>query len=52
MTLHAGAICVSTFAIAILEPCLPIWLMESMSPPRWQLGKKYLEYLNEDFKTK
>lgn len=40
--LVSGAICVSTFAIAILEPCLPIWLMESISPPRWQLGMVFI----------
>nr|XP_042905860.1 synaptic vesicular amine transporter-like [Parasteatoda tepidariorum] len=38
----SGAICVSTFSIAVLEPCLPIWLMESMSPPRWQLGTVFI----------
>ena len=42
ISLASGAICVSTFAIAILEPCLPIWLMESMSPPRWQLGMVFI----------
>ncbi|KAF8790875.1 synaptic vesicular amine transporter-like [Argiope bruennichi] len=40
--LAAGAISISTFSIAILEPCLPIWLMESMSPPRWQLGTVFI----------
>ncbi|XP_035215283.1 synaptic vesicular amine transporter-like isoform X2 [Stegodyphus dumicola] len=37
-----GAICISTFAIAVLEPCLPLWLMESMDPPRWQLGTVFI----------
>lgn len=26
------AICISTTAMAILEPCLPIWLIENLSP--------------------
>ncbi|GFY54723.1 synaptic vesicular amine transporter [Trichonephila inaurata madagascariensis] len=40
--LASGAIAMSTFSIAILEPCLPIWLMESMSPPKWQLGTVFI----------
>lgn len=28
----AGAILISTSAMAILEPCLPIWLMETLHP--------------------
>ncbi|KAK7862270.1 hypothetical protein R5R35_006641 [Gryllus longicercus] len=34
----AGAILVSTSAMAILEPCLPIWLMDTIKPQKWQLG--------------
>jgi len=25
-------------AIAMLEPALPIWMMETMCPRKWQLG--------------
>lgn len=28
----SGAIFISTIAMAILEPCLPIWLMANMKP--------------------
>ncbi|KAG8177856.1 hypothetical protein JTE90_027122 [Oedothorax gibbosus] len=38
----SGAICMSAFTIAVLEPALPIWLMESMSPPKWQLGTVFI----------
>ncbi|KAM7307476.1 synaptic vesicular amine transporter-like [Ixodes scapularis] len=34
-----GTIGVSTSAIAILEPCLPIWLMDALAPSKWQLGE-------------
>ena len=27
-----GAICISTSAMALLEPCLPIWLMDTIHP--------------------
>lgn len=36
------AICVSTSAMAILEPCLPIWLLETMQPEQWQLGTAFV----------
>ena len=26
-------------AMAMLEPTLPIWLIDTMHPPKWQLGK-------------
>lgn len=39
-----GAIWISTTAMAALEPCLPLWLMGSMSPPpeKWQLGTVFI----------
>ncbi|XP_014662220.1 PREDICTED: synaptic vesicular amine transporter-like isoform X2 [Priapulus caudatus] len=40
--LGGAIICVSTFAMAILETTLPIWLMETMQPPTWQLGTVFL----------
>lgn len=30
---------VSTMCIATLEPCLPIWLLNTFKPEKWQLGK-------------
>ncbi|XP_055333945.1 synaptic vesicular amine transporter-like [Paramacrobiotus metropolitanus] len=35
-------ICASTCAMATLEPCLPLWLMETMSPQPWQLGTAFV----------
>ncbi|CAG0898676.1 unnamed protein product, partial [Cyprideis torosa] len=40
--LTVGAICVSTSAMAILEPCLPIWLMDTIKPSKWQLGTAFV----------
>lgn len=39
-----GAICVSTITMAILEPCVPIWLLGHIKPPpsRWQLGAVFI----------
>ena len=37
-----GAIWVSTTAMALLEPCLPIWLMQTINPEKWQLGIVFL----------
>ena len=28
--------------MALLEPCLPIWLMDKIKPPKWQLGTVFL----------
>ena len=32
----------STTAMAMLEPCLPIWLMSTIHPEKWQLGTVFL----------
>ncbi|XP_054709454.1 synaptic vesicular amine transporter-like [Uloborus diversus] len=40
--LASGAIFVSTLSIAVLEPFLPIWLVDKISPPRWQLGTVFI----------
>lgn len=39
-----GAICVCTSSMAILEPCVPMWLLVQMDPPpsRWQLGAVFI----------
>ncbi|XP_022251729.1 synaptic vesicular amine transporter-like isoform X2 [Limulus polyphemus] len=37
-----GAVWVSTSAMAVLEPCLPVWLMDTMELPRWQLGTVFV----------
>lgn len=38
------AICISTSAMSILEPCVPIWLLGHLNPPpsRWQLGAVFI----------
>ncbi|TRY76803.1 hypothetical protein TCAL_10456, partial [Tigriopus californicus] len=36
------AIWLSTSVMAMLEPCLPIWLMNKFNPPTWQLGVVFL----------
>ncbi|KAK4302182.1 hypothetical protein Pmani_025716 [Petrolisthes manimaculis] len=38
----AGAIMVSTSTLAVLEPCLPIWLTSTLHPQKWQLGTAFL----------
>ncbi|KAM8972889.1 chromaffin granule amine transporter-like [Pelodytes ibericus] len=38
----AGSLCVANMAIGILEPTLPIWMMETMCAPNWQLGLAFL----------
>ena len=36
-----GAICISTSAMALLEPCLPIWLMDTIHPEVFHSNLKY-----------
>ncbi|XP_069978327.1 synaptic vesicular amine transporter-like [Penaeus vannamei] len=38
----AGAIMVATSAMAVLEPCLPIWLTDTLHPETWQLGTAFI----------
>ncbi|XP_068204363.1 synaptic vesicular amine transporter-like [Palaemon carinicauda] len=38
----AGAVMVSTSAMAVLEPCLPIWLTDTLHPQKWQLGTVFI----------
>ncbi|XP_007935112.1 synaptic vesicular amine transporter [Orycteropus afer afer] len=38
----AGSICFANMAIAMLEPALPIWMMETMCSQKWQLGVAFL----------
>ncbi|XP_066586539.1 synaptic vesicular amine transporter-like isoform X1 [Prorops nasuta] len=38
----AGAIWCSTSPMAILEPCLPIWLRSHVKPKKWQLGTVFI----------
>ncbi|XP_064421769.1 chromaffin granule amine transporter-like [Latimeria chalumnae] len=38
----AGALCMANIQIAILEPTLPIWMIQTMCSPKWQLGVAFL----------
>ncbi|XP_058715306.1 chromaffin granule amine transporter [Poecile atricapillus] len=38
----AGALCFSNTAVAMLEPTLPIWMLQTMCSPQWQLGMAFL----------
>ncbi|KAH0952978.1 hypothetical protein HN011_011020 [Eciton burchellii] len=38
----SGAIWCSTSPMAILEPCLPIWLRAHIKPKKWQLGMVFI----------
>ncbi|KAM9610655.1 synaptic vesicular amine transporter isoform 5-T6 [Morphnus guianensis] len=38
----AGSICFANMAIAMLEPALPIWMMETMCSKKWQLGVAFI----------
>ncbi|XP_018421707.1 PREDICTED: chromaffin granule amine transporter [Nanorana parkeri] len=38
----AGALWFANMAIGVMEPTLPIWMMETMCSPNWQLGLAFL----------
>ncbi|XP_073507028.1 chromaffin granule amine transporter-like isoform X2 [Phyllobates terribilis] len=38
----AGALCIANMAIGVMEPTLPIWMMETMCSPNWELGLAFL----------
>uniref|UniRef100_T1IIX5 Major facilitator superfamily (MFS) profile domain-containing protein n=1 Tax=Strigamia maritima TaxID=126957 RepID=T1IIX5_STRMM len=40
--LSAGAITFANMGIAMLEPTLPIWMIDTMEAPKWQLGAVFL----------
>uniref|UniRef100_A0A3B5M6C1 Major facilitator superfamily (MFS) profile domain-containing protein n=1 Tax=Xiphophorus couchianus TaxID=32473 RepID=A0A3B5M6C1_9TELE len=37
----AGSLCFANMGVAILEPTLPIWMMQTMCSPKWQLGTTF-----------
>uniref|UniRef100_A0A8C5EFM8 Major facilitator superfamily (MFS) profile domain-containing protein n=1 Tax=Gouania willdenowi TaxID=441366 RepID=A0A8C5EFM8_GOUWI len=43
----AGAICFGNMAIAMMEPTLPIWMMETMCARKWQLGMSMNNHVNQ-----
>ncbi|KAG1684323.1 Synaptic vesicular amine transporter [Nymphon striatum] len=38
----AGSIAFANMGIAALEPSLPLWMMDTMHSPKWQLGAAFL----------
>ncbi|KAL8173849.1 UNVERIFIED_CONTAM: hypothetical protein K2H54_027862 [Gekko kuhli] len=38
----AGSLCFANMGVAILETTLPIWMMQTMCSPEWQLGVAFL----------
>lgn len=38
-TVPLGSLCFANMGVAMLEPTLPIWMMQTMCSPEWQLGK-------------
>ena len=40
LVISIGSIFLTTSVMALLEPCIPLWMLKTMSPvKRWQLGK-------------
>lgn len=37
--LVSGSLCFANMGVAILEPTLPIWMLQTMCSRKWQLGK-------------
>jgi DHA1 family solute carrier family 18 vesicular amine transporter 1/2 len=42
VVVSAGAITFANMGIAMLEPSLPIHMMDTMNAPKWQLGAAFL----------
>ncbi|XP_019616876.1 PREDICTED: synaptic vesicular amine transporter-like isoform X1 [Branchiostoma belcheri] len=42
IVIAAGSICFANMAIALLEPTLPIWMMDTLDAPSWQIGSIWL----------
>ncbi|XP_036433852.1 chromaffin granule amine transporter [Colossoma macropomum] len=40
--ISAGSLCFANMGVAILEPTLPIWMMQTMCSQKWQLGVAFL----------
>ena len=39
--LAAGSITFANMGIAMLEPSLPLWMLDTMDAPKWQQGKLF-----------
>ncbi|XP_030215662.1 chromaffin granule amine transporter [Gadus morhua] len=40
--ISAGSLCFANMGVAILEPTLPIWMLQTMCSSKWQLGMAFL----------
>ncbi|XP_017538083.1 chromaffin granule amine transporter [Pygocentrus nattereri] len=40
--ISAGSLCFANMGVAILEPTLPIWMLQTMCSQKWQLGVAFL----------
>ncbi|XP_023694188.2 chromaffin granule amine transporter [Paramormyrops kingsleyae] len=40
--ISAGSLCFANMGVAMLEPSLPIWMMQTMCSPKWHLGMAFL----------
>lgn len=47
--LPPGSLCFANMGVAILEPTLPIWMMQTMCSPKWQLGTFHYPSLHPPF---
>jgi len=36
--LYAGSITFANMGVAMLEPSLPLWMLDTMNAPKWQQG--------------
>jgi len=40
--LRAGSITFANMGVAMLEPSLPLWMLDRMDAPKWQQGTSFL----------
>jgi len=38
IVLYAGSITFANMGVAMLEPSLPLWMLDTMNAPKWQQG--------------
>ena len=42
-----GAVCFCNMAFALLEPTLPIWMLETMNAKKWQIGTVTVKFVEQ-----
>ena len=45
MFMLAGSITFANMGIAMLEPSLPLWMLDTMNAPKWQQGTYHYIYI-------